>query len=378
MPADAKPAVVVTDLSRLFRNREDRARVTDLLDAQRIDVIAIDETIDTADVAGRARFDRGADLVMAAWEGLWPAQSSVNSRGELIEVYMSQILRPWFDLRGVPEAETAEPLADVETRLRSLALRWDDGRAKPLLAPFAELAQVHDPADTPLEIRELALVAVRNSALEDLHLAGHIEQWHWRELTSAAAHALVRFPELAVGLTDTLGADPFAGVVERNPTAAAALRVLADLQPGEEAPWTMPEVDSPAIPSGDEAVRMDDGREVLHALDPRLSVRMAAMVRRACEEQGILPCPSLKHISRHPGKLFRIVDCVLAYGGTVVTANLMITPEKAVRREEIVSYNEPDVGWSGISNVTFAAPRIGRNDPCPCGSGLKHKRCCGR
>jgi len=24
------------------------------------------------------------------------------------------------------------------------------------------------------------------------------------------------------------------------------------------------------------------------------------------------------------------------------------------------------------------APRVGRNDPCPCGSGLKYKRCCGQ
>ena len=24
------------------------------------------------------------------------------------------------------------------------------------------------------------------------------------------------------------------------------------------------------------------------------------------------------------------------------------------------------------------APRVGRNDPCPCGSGLKYKKCCGR
>ena len=24
------------------------------------------------------------------------------------------------------------------------------------------------------------------------------------------------------------------------------------------------------------------------------------------------------------------------------------------------------------------APKIGRNDPCPCGSGRKHKKCCGR
>ncbi len=25
-----------------------------------------------------------------------------------------------------------------------------------------------------------------------------------------------------------------------------------------------------------------------------------------------------------------------------------------------------------------AAPKVGRNDPCPCGSGKKYKKCCGR
>ncbi|MBQ2846449.1 MAG: SEC-C domain-containing protein, partial [Firmicutes bacterium] len=24
------------------------------------------------------------------------------------------------------------------------------------------------------------------------------------------------------------------------------------------------------------------------------------------------------------------------------------------------------------------APKVGRNDPCPCGSGKKYKHCCGR
>ncbi|MBR6467995.1 MAG: SEC-C domain-containing protein, partial [Desulfovibrio sp.] len=24
------------------------------------------------------------------------------------------------------------------------------------------------------------------------------------------------------------------------------------------------------------------------------------------------------------------------------------------------------------------APRVGRNDPCPCGSGKKYKKCCGK
>lgn len=31
-----------------------------------------------------------------------------------------------------------------------------------------------------------------------------------------------------------------------------------------------------------------------------------------------------------------------------------------------------------ISSLPPGHPKIGRNDPCPCGSGEKHKKCCGR
>jgi SEC-C motif-containing protein len=33
-----------------------------------------------------------------------------------------------------------------------------------------------------------------------------------------------------------------------------------------------------------------------------------------------------------------------------------------------------------VSNVPVVreGPRVGRNDPCPCGSGKKHKKCCGK
>ena len=30
-----------------------------------------------------------------------------------------------------------------------------------------------------------------------------------------------------------------------------------------------------------------------------------------------------------------------------------------------------------IKTVTRSQPKIGRNDPCPCGSGKKYKKCCG-
>lgn len=37
------------------------------------------------------------------------------------------------------------------------------------------------------------------------------------------------------------------------------------------------------------------------------------------------------------------------------------------------------VQWNGEDGMyTRAQPKIGRNDPCPCGSGKKYKNCCGR
>ena len=32
--------------------------------------------------------------------------------------------------------------------------------------------------------------------------------------------------------------------------------------------------------------------------------------------------------------------------------------------------------WKAKRQVVNSAPKVGRNDPCPCGSGKKHKKCC--
>jgi uncharacterized protein len=32
--------------------------------------------------------------------------------------------------------------------------------------------------------------------------------------------------------------------------------------------------------------------------------------------------------------------------------------------------------WQAKRQVVRTTPRVGRNDPCPCGSGKKHKKCC--
>ncbi|WP_415242478.1 SEC-C metal-binding domain-containing protein [Zhongshania sp.] len=33
---------------------------------------------------------------------------------------------------------------------------------------------------------------------------------------------------------------------------------------------------------------------------------------------------------------------------------------------------------SSTTPVTRTAPKVGRNEPCPCGNGRKFKKCCGQ
>ena len=59
-----------------------------------------------------------------------------------------------------------------------------------LLAPYVEVAENHEPAELPLEVRELALAGVRNSDPETLHLDDHIRQYEY--LADADAGRRVR------------------------------------------------------------------------------------------------------------------------------------------------------------------------------------------
>ncbi|MDA1229904.1 MAG: SEC-C metal-binding domain-containing protein, partial [Planctomycetota bacterium] len=42
--------------------------------------------------------------------------------------------------------------------------------------------------------------------------------------------------------------------------------------------------------------------------------------------------------------------------------------------------NAPEAGEEGkpIPPIVNDSPRVGRNDECPCGSGKKYKKCCGK
>ena len=59
--------------------------------------------------------------------------------------------------------------------------------------------------------------------------------------------------------------------------------------------------------------------------------------------------------------------------------------DNGIKKEhhELASFKKEAGSWYLVDGkvlpprqVVRAAPKIGRNDPCPCGSGKKHKKCC--
>ncbi len=49
----------------------------------------------------------------------------------------------------------------------------------------------------------------------------------------------------------------------------------------------------------------------------------------------------------------------------------------AAVRERLGGYvAELHAYWQAKRQVVHTTPKVGRNDPCPCGSGKKHKKCC--
>jgi preprotein translocase subunit SecA len=55
--------------------------------------------------------------------------------------------------------------------------------------------------------------------------------------------------------------------------------------------------------------------------------------------------------------------------------------DEAASVSDIAKQQESALGSQGerkLEPIRNRAERVGRNDPCPCGSGKKYKHCCGR
>lgn len=69
--------------------------------------------------------------------------------------------------------------------------------------------------------------------------------------------------------------------------------------------------------------------------------------------------------------------------GTVEFKATFLTEEGPQIHHELSQFHKRDGVWyysdssQPSQTVVRVSPKVGRNDPCPCGSGKKYKKCCG-
>ena len=61
-----------------------------------------------------------------------------------------------------------------------------------------------------------------------------------------------------------------------------------------------------------------------------------------------------------------------AFGGTTTASSGGAKPS------DVVSEAAAATEAQAKAKPVRTGPKVGRNDPCPCGSGKKYKQCCGR
>jgi SEC-C motif-containing protein len=69
--------------------------------------------------------------------------------------------------------------------------------------------------------------------------------------------------------------------------------------------------------------------------------------------------------------------------GTVEFAATYKLSDQTIRHHELSQFKKEKGEWLFVDGKSMqkpfvkAGPKVGRNDPCPCGSGQKFKKCCG-
>ena len=66
---------------------------------------------------------------------------------------------------------------------------------------------------------------------------------------------------------------------------------------------------------------------------------------------------------------YNMVDCNAEWLYTLPQWDSILSEE---RRKELYRKQK------NSGTIRRESPKVGRNDPCPCGSGKKYKQCCGR
>lgn len=270
-----------------------------------------------------------------------------------IDVYLDTILTPQLEQMGVQSFPGAieAVIADIRCRLQSVLACWHDIPVRnTLLLPGREEGAFYEPRSAPLQIRAFVVVTIRNSLLEDLGIPGaslipaHVtasekpmQEAHVQLITGAAIRYWQTIDLQGLRIPPPAAEDdPFGQIRKDSPHAWHVLSSLANAR--ERATTYAPcQAPRPSLPKATIEHDPEDRSVVLSGITPEFDTFMVSSLRAIRNGRlQYLYSDSWKWLTRHPGKLYRALDFALAYSGTVVTQNYLLTATMACRRRGFV------------------------------------------
>ena len=262
--------------------------------------------------------------------------------------------------RAIEQAQTT-----VESRnfqARKSVLEYDDVMNKQREIIYSQRKQVLDGLDVKNIIMNMMNTSISHLVAE--HFAGeaHIDAVRCRELLRNVEG--LYFPKFTVRFTDEELKEKTAEDITDAFTAAAAAYYAQKEQ----------EFTSPVMREVERVVllRVVDEYWMDH-IDAMADLRQGIRLRAYAQTDPV--------IAYKKDSLDMFEEMISAIQSETVRRlySVRLKKDEEIKRERVAKATGESVGGDGtVKKQPRRVQKIGRNDPCPCGSGKKYKNCCGR
>ena len=265
-----------------------------------------------------------------------------------------------FLTRAIEQAQTT-----VESRnfqARKSVLEYDDVMNKQREIIYDQRKQVLDGLDVKNIIMNMMNTSISHLVAE--HFAGndHLDAASCRELLRQVEG--LYFPKFTVRFTEEELKEKTAADVTEAFTAAAA--AYYEQKEQEFTSPVMREVERVVL------LRVVDEYWMDH-IDAMADLRQGIRLRAYAQTDPI--------IAYKKESLDMFEEMISAIQSETVRRlySVRIKKDEEIKRERVAKATGESVGGDGtVKKQPRRVQKIGRNDPCPCGSGKKYKNCCGR
>ncbi len=262
--------------------------------------------------------------------------------------------------RAIEQAQTT-----VESRnfqARKSVLEYDDVMNKQREIIYDQRKQVLDGLDVKNIIMNMMNTSISHLVAEHFAENDHLDAASCRELLRQVEG--LYFPKFTVRFTDEELKEKTAADVTEAFTAAAA--AYYEQKEQEFTSPVMREVERVVL------LRVVDEYWMDH-IDAMADLRQGIRLRAYAQTDPI--------IAYKKESLDMFEEMISAIQSETVRRlySVRIKKDEEIKRERVAKATGESVGGDGtVKKQPRRVQKIGRNDPCPCGSGKKYKNCCGR